>query len=284
MKATDNKTKAVAIPSLPGGAIRNYDSMGQLLTDAKALVAASSASTEKPGDVAMKLEAALSLNIPMAFAMSNFHVIKNRLSAGYKIIAGLVLRAGHRIEIVENYVEVMHFKMLGGFTVSFSRKEWEENKDKYHLYILDAEGNITNPDVPEGKTPILKFNRPEIWWDDTPDRRTTIKVTRQVRLGDGSIQRTENVDSYYLHEAFNAGYFGQLENLGTGAKDNWVGNTKVMMLSKAIPRACVITVDAYMGMIPLEDMLDNLGASYTIDGEGNTTFDSSMFDEPELEE
>lgn len=283
MKEKETDNKAALIPTLPGGAIRSYNSMGELLADAKALVAASSASTEKPGDVALKLEAALSLNIPMAFAMSNFHVIKNRLSAGYKIIAGLVLRAGHKIEIIENYEEVMHFKMLGGFSIAFTQKEWQKEMHKYHLYILNEDGVITNPDIPEGKVPILKYNRPEIWWDDTPDRRTTVKVTRITKYGDGSIEKTEHIDSYYLHEAFNAGYFGVAEDLGKSSKDNWVLGTKIMMLSKAIPRACIIAVDAYLGMIPLEDMLDSMGASYSVDGDGNTTFDPSTIEEAVVE-
>lgn len=243
---------------------RVYEGLSALLPEAQKLVQAGmvKATEMKAEDLALVMEVAIHCKIPYAMAITNIHVIKGKVAAGYKFLEGLAIGAGCKIEILENFVEVIRFRDKFGYNYDLSRNDIYSGK--YHIFELDKAGNIINDKVPDGKIGILKQLNPLIFDAGVANRRTTMKVTRTINIG-GINTVTVAEDSYYLHEAYQSGFFGEPGDTSK-MKVNWLLYTKSMMMSKLVPRVLSsVAADAMMGMAELGDAYAQAGINYTVE-------------------
>lgn len=214
-------------------------------------------------DAVLLLDLANKLKIPPVFILTNVHIVKGKYSAGYKIIAALLQRGGCTIKVVENYVQVLHFVDGSGFPIALSKEQFEAGK---YFSVIVKDGVAVNKDkMPPEHIPVMPVPAPYIFTPNMYDRRTTVRISRMIN---GVLH--EHEDSYYLHEAYKAQYFGGPGKDDPDPKFNWVIHTKMMLLSKALPRAAnMIGADLCFGMQELGDMYHAEGIKYTITEDGD---------------
>ena len=64
------------------------------------------------------------------------------------------------------------------------------------------------------------------------DYRTTVSITRWKLMPDGNYREVKTTDSFYLHEAYVAGWIGP----NSQNKDNWLFHPKAMTYARCFNR------------------------------------------------
>ena len=224
-----------------------------------------------PEQAMIAMQAAYDLKISVVFALTNFHIVKGKLTAGVHVLSGLVLRGGVQFIVEEDFEPVVHYVGRGGMPVILSAKELLSQYDKYSIRTAaeitkDANGNIPNP-FEEGKIQLIKVSPPYISEKPAQDRRTSIRVIRQMVDQAGNPFTMNELTQYYLHEAYQAGYMG-CDATGKpldGTKDNWYNHTRSMMYARCFGRMSKrYASDLTFGISEVSEVADTFDVPYEV--------------------
>ena len=219
---------------------------------AKELIASSLVPFTSVADTLLVIQAAHDLNIPVTWAISNLYPIQKRLSAGVHVITGLLWRSGVTITVIEDFVPVAHFIGRGSLPVKLSSKEINGN-----TYQIVTAAEFTAGTYDKNKIPVLKSAAPYMP-AKAVDHRTTILFTRYTLDSENKSVKNEMKISYYLHEAWQAGYFAD-------GKDNWLNHTGSMMFARCVSRGKRIGSDIIGNMMEVGEAADTFNIPYNVE-------------------
>lgn len=216
-------------------------------------------------DALFVFQAAIDLNVSLTFAMANFHVLDTKagkkLTAGVHILSALIARNNVIIETIEDYVPVQHFND-NFFPLVLSLKEYVDGN--YRMTTLDK---IQGGEDFKGKRPIIRTAAPII--GEMTDRRTTIRLKWLVNNGTSFEWHVSEPVSYYLHEAFRAGY---MDIDGKAGRDTYYQHTNAMIWKNAFTRAAKRGCSQYIGnLVETTELLEVENLPYEMDEDGNIT-------------
>ena len=235
------KTQQTAV-QIPNSVANAPASLDEMKVYAQSLIKSEAIPFKTPEQAMIAMQAAYDLKISVVFALTNFHIVKGKLTAGVHVLSGLVLRGGVQFIVEEDFEPVIHYVGRGGMPVILSAKELLSQYDKYSIRTAseitkDANGNIPNP-FDDGKIQLIKVSPPYISEKPHQDRRTSIRIIRQMVDQNGEKFTINELTQYYLHEAYQAGYMG-CDATGKpleGTKDNWYNHTRSMMYARCFGR------------------------------------------------
>lgn len=253
-----------------------YNTLDKRMEVAEYMVKSKLVPFKNPADVVLVIEAAQSIGMPIPFALANFYSVNGKLSAGVHVKTALCHKGSVTFETVENFEPVMHYLLEGGFKIAVSREQYQKEKlypmsgSKWSDMTSQQRETLQERLRKEGKKLAFKVSAPFIDVKGWDDHRTTIKATRVKKLADGTFATEETQDSYYLHEAFKAGYFAQGKE-----KDNWILHTKAMLMARCKGRVIdQIASDIVFNLQTFEEFADEHNIEYELDEENRPTIKS----------
>lgn len=244
----------------------SFDKMMSIATD---MVKSSLVPFKKPEDAVMAWQFGRDIGLTFTQSMSELYAIPSkdvtRISAGIHIHEAILLKHNVRYEVVEDAVEVQHYKIQGLGNVVHSMKEMMELVDKGTYQIVTAEDYSPERKLiveKTGKYLAYAFQCPYLV-EGVEDMRTSIRFIRKDKEVDAVVQ-------YCLSDAAKAGYL---------SKDNWMRMVKVMLYT-----ACFRIGSRRYG----SDLLKNLGeltetlhysnVPHSYSDDGKVTFDAEYDD------
>lgn len=262
--------KTVQVPNSVASAPASLDEMRE---HAASLIKSGAIPFSTPEQAMIAMQAAYDLKISVVFALTNFHIVKGRLTAGVHVLSGLILRGGVQFIVEEDFEPVIHYVGRGGMPVILASKELLKEYDKYSIrtpteVTRDADGKIPNP-FDTDKIQLLKVNPPYINEKPFQDRRTSIRVIRQMKNVNGETFVLNELTQYYLHEAYQAGYMGSDANGKPleGTKDNWYNHTRSMMYARCFGRMSKrYASDLTFGISEVSEIADTFDVPYEVVG------------------
>lgn len=242
-----------------------------LLEEATILIESGMVPFKKPEDVVMVMQLANDLNMSIPLAIANIYPIQGKPSIGVHLWNALLVKGGVTIELIEDAVEVYHFKRKNGMTYTMTAKEIDESR---YFPVSVKHYEEQSKDCPPDKEVVVIISPPgmEKVYPILKDKRTTIKMIRKNNRG-GYDEATR---SYYYHEAWIAG-FVKVEGGVVAGKDNWIYHLHDMLYARACTRTGKVTgPDLTLGFREVSEMADAHGIEVKVTEDGDTTVDTTF--------
>jgi len=251
----------------------NETSFSQMFEHAQKLVTSALVPFKKPEDLVLVWQYGKDIGLSFSQAISELYPIPGsggtRVCAGVHIHEGILLAGDVQYQIIEDAVEVQHYKIKGLGTVILSMKEVQSKiNDGYYQIVtgadFDKNGKLTVEKT--AKFMIMRIDCPQLP-EGYPNRRTSIRF----------IRKSKNIDQivdYYLHEAAEAGFL---------SKSNWVQHQRAMLYARCFTKGAKrYGSDLLKNLGETSEVAQYSGIDYKFDEKGNATVDTS-FEEIEEE-
>ena len=242
----------------------NEVSFDIMLTHAAKLVTSALVPFKKPEDLVLVWQYGKDIGLSFSQSINELYPIPGsggtRVCAGVHVHEGILLAGDVQYQIVEDAVEVQHYKIKGLGTVILSMKEVQSKiNDGYYQIVtgadFDKNGVLTVEKT--AKFMIMRIDCPQLP-EGYPNKRTSIRFVRKSK-------NINEVVDYYLHEAAEAGFL---------SKSNWVQHQRAMLYARCFTKGAKrYGSDLLKNLGETSEVAQYSGVNYEFDENGNATVD-----------
>jgi len=242
----------------------NEVSFDTMLNHASKLVSSALVPFKKPEDLVLVWQYGKDIGLSFSQSINELYPIPGsggtRVCAGVHVHEGILLAGDVQYQIVEDAVEVQHYKIKGLGTVILSMKEVQSKIEEGYYQIVTAADFDSNGKLTVEKTAkfmIMRVDCPQLP-EGYPNKRTSIRFVRKSK-------NIDEVVDYYLHEAAEAGFLG---------KSNWVQHQRAMLYARCFTKGAKrYGSDLLKNLGETSEVAQYSGVNYEFDENGNATVD-----------
>lgn len=248
----------------------NEVSFDTMLEHASKLVSSALVPFKKPEDLVLVWQYGKDIGLSFSQAINELYPIPGsggtRVCAGVHIHEAILLAGDIKYQIIEDAVEVQHYKIKGLGTVILSMKEVQSKiEDSYYQIVtaadFDSNGKLTVEKT--AKFMIMRVDCPQLP-EGYPNKRTSIRFIRKSK-------NIDEVVDYYLHEAAEAGFL---------SKSNWGQHQRAMLYARCFTKGAKrYGSDLLKNLGEVSEVAQYSGVDYEIDENGNATVDVEFEEE-----
>lgn len=258
--------KAVTETSTNNLALQTVSRIEFLKAFAKDIVQSEISNVKSEADAFNILAFADEAKIPLTQALAEIYPLKfgerTTMCVGVHVLEGIISRSPIQFKVIEDYEPVVHYRSTGQMIVSLTAKELQEGllSGKYQMLTIKEENGKKSiaEEIDKTKIQLLPYNGdyPYNLLNNGSDRRTSIRFIRKDK-------EIDEVVVYYLHEAYQAGYFGG-EN--KKPKNTWIENTRAMMYARCFTRGAKRYGSDYIkGLNEISEIKDSINSVEDVD-------------------
>jgi hypothetical protein len=248
----------------------NEVSFDTMLDHASKLVSSALVPFKKPEDLVLVWQYGKDIGLSFSQAINELYPIPGsggtRVCAGVHIHEAILLAGDIKYQIIEDAVEVQHYKIKGLGTVILSMKEVQSKiEDGYYQIVTAADFNDKGQLTVEktAKFMIMRIDCPQLP-EGYPNKRTSIRFVRESK-------NIDEVVDYYLHEAAEAGFL---------SKSNWVQHQRSMLYARCFTKGAKrYGSDLLKNLGEVSEVAQYSGVNYEFDENGNATVDVEYVEE-----
>lgn len=242
----------------------NEVSFDTMLNHASKLVSSALVPFKKPEDLVLVWQYGKDIGLSFSQSINELYPIPGsggtRVCAGVHVHEGILLAGDIQYQIIEDAVEVQHYKIKGLGTVILSMKEVQSKIEEGYYQIVtgadfDKNGILTVEKT--AKFMIMRIDCPQLP-EGYPNKRTSIRFVRKSK-------NIDEVVDYYLHEAAEAGFL---------SKSNWVQHQRAMLYARCFTKGAKrYGSDLLKNLGETSEVAQYSGVDYEFDENGNATVD-----------